>query len=327
MINGGDLMRAAAALLISFLFALPPAEAFPDKPVRIIVPFGSGGTADALARLLGPKLGSYWGQPVVVENKLGANGIIGTEAVAKSPADGYTLLIAVPDSMAINPGLHPKLPYSPLKDFAPVTLLARSYLMIMVHPNVQAGTLTEFVKLAKSKPGAIAYGSWGTGSTGHLAMEYFNLLSGTQMIHVPYKAVSTAYADLIGGQVQAVFTGPVFGVPNSKAGKVRVLAVAGPQRHPGLADVPTTTEAGMPDLIVDTWYGVVTPAGVSAEIREQLNRDFVRAIGEPEVKEKMVQGFGLNPVGTTTLEFGAILQADLAKWGDIIRRAKVTVDR
>lgn len=321
------LAAGAGALAVALAPRLATAQtaAFPSKPVRLVVPFTPGGSTDILARAIGHKLGETWNQPVVIENKPGAGGNIGVEYVAKSPADGYTLVMGHIGTFAANPALYRRLPYDPIRDFAPITLVARVPNVLVVGPAVPAKTFGEFVAYAKANPGKVFYGSGGNGSAAHLATEYFRMRTGLDLQHVPYKGTGPALADLLSGQIGVVLTGAPPLMAHLKSGKLRALAVASPQRLAVLPDVPTIAESGYPGFSAVQWYGLFAPAATPRELVARLNRDAVAALLDPLVSERLASE-GAEPVGDTPEEFGAFVKAEIELWGKVIRESGAKVD-
>jgi tripartite-type tricarboxylate transporter receptor subunit TctC len=295
-------------------------QAYPNRPVRIIVPAGTGGP-DIVARVVAAQLGLQTGQQFVVENKPGANGIIGADMVAKSPPDGYTLMV-YSSGFVINPAVHKTMPYDTEKDFVPVTnLVSSGGLFIAIHPSVPAKTLQEFVALARQPDAKLAYSSPGVGNTWHLAMEVFNSVAGTKIIHIPYKGGGPATAALAAGEVQAMVASPAPLLPHYKSGKVRVLAYTAPTRHPGAPDVPTTAEAGLPRYNVDGgWFGMFAPANTPPEVVDKLYREVRAAMENPQVRERLV-GIGVQPVGNSPAEFKKFVADELRLHAEMVRVA------
>src|SRR6266850_197609 len=278
------------ALLISLLFAAFNVSAqapdpYPSKPLRFILPFPPGGPTDILGRLIGERLASNLGQPVIVENRGGAGGNVGAEAAAKSAPDGYTIVLAAP-SLAISPSLYSKLNYDPLSDFAPISLVATVPNVIVTQPAL-ASSLEEFIALAKANPGGMNFGSGGSGTSNHLAGELFNIVTGTKLVHVPYKGVNLAMNDVLSGQIHLVVIGVPAAAAHIKAGKLRALALLAPRRAAALPEVPTVVEAGLPNFEVTTWYGILAPAGTPKAIVTRLNAELVKAMHAPELKERL----------------------------------------
>ena len=311
--------RSALALLLLFAFAVKAADSYPSKPVHLILPFPPGGGTDILGRLIGEQLTVRLGQPVVQENRGGAGGNLGAEAVARAAPDGYTLLLAAP-TLAISPTLYPKLAYDPLKDLAPIALVATVPNVMVTHPSVPARTLQEFIALAKRRPGELNFGSGGAGTSNHLGGELFNMVAGVKLVHVPYKGVNLAMQDVLAGNVQLVFIGIPAAAPHIRAGKLRALAVVAPQRSSALPDVPTAAEAGLPGFEVTTWYGVLAPAGTPRAIVERLNMELGRVMLAPELQPRLAD-MATEPRSGTPEAFAAYLREETAKWGKVIRDA------
>ena len=319
------LAALAAAVTLVTPFAQAQAPSFPKQPVTLVVPFPAGGPTDAMARVLALKLGERLGQQVVVENRGGAGGSIGAEFVARAPADGYTLLFGTNGIMAFNPSLYSKLRYDPLKDFAPISLMAITMNVLVVNPQMPARNLSELVKLAKAKPGEITYGSAGNGSTNHISGELLRTTADIQISHVPYKGSAPALVDLLGGRITMMFDTIAQQKQNIAAGKLRPLVVTGPRRSPLLPEVPTAQEAGLKDFDVRPWFGVLAPAGTPAPVIERLNREVVAVMSTDEMKERMkVDGAEAHP--TTPSEFGAMIRQDLAKWTPVVKASGITLN-
>jgi tripartite-type tricarboxylate transporter receptor subunit TctC len=301
------------------LLAVPAvADTYPSHAIRMIVPFTPGGSTDTLARQLADQLRVSLNQSVVVENRPGAGGTIGSDAVAKSPPDGYTLLF-VPGAHTINASLFPKLSYDTLKDFAPIVKIADVATMIVVNPSVPVHSVKELLALAKSRPGKINFGSAGIGTVTHMTGELFKMMSGAKLKHIPYKGSSQAMNDLLGGQVEVMFANFPGTLQHVQSGKLRAIAVNGLSRSPLLPDTPTVNESGVPGFNANTWYGVLAPAGTPRPIIDRLNREFGRALSSPEV-QKMIRAEGGDPVGGSPEEFAAFIREDMAKWADVIKR-------
>jgi tripartite-type tricarboxylate transporter receptor subunit TctC len=300
--------------------------AYPTKPIRLVVPFTPGGSTDILARAIGQELGKAWGQSVIVDNVPGAGGAIGADKVAKAPADGYTLLMGHIGTLAVNPSLYPRLPYNPVKDFAPVAGVARVPNVLVVHPSVPARNVNELVALAKARPGQLNYGSGGNGSAANLATEYFKLQTGTSMLHIPYKGTSPAVTDLMGGQIQVLFTGAPAVIGQIKAGQLRALAVSSPKRLDVLPDLPTVAEAtGIKDFEADQWYGVVAPAGTPREVVSKLNTQINLTLNSPELKARLASEGAVATPGTPEA-FGQLIVREIARWKPVITSGRVKAD-
>jgi len=313
---------AAGALL-----AAPLARAqgvFPSRPIRIIVPASPGGAADILSRTIAQKLADAWGQPVLVDNRAGAAGIIGAEAAAKAPNDGYTIMMGFAGVIAVNPSLYKTLPYDSVKDYAPVALVALSPLMLVVHPAVPANSVNELIALAKAKPGQLNFASTGSGSTQHLSAELFKSMAGINMTHIPYKGSSLAYPDLLAGNVSLMFENMLSMLPNAKSGKVRALAVTGTKRSAAMPEVPTVAES-VPGFSAVGWYGVLAPAGTDAAIVNKLSAEINRILKLPEVSERL-SSLGAEPTGSTPEEFAAHIRTEIAKWGKVVRDSGARIE-
>jgi tripartite-type tricarboxylate transporter receptor subunit TctC len=289
------------------------------------VPFTPGGSTDILARAIGQELTRAWGQSVIVDNVPGAGGAIGADKVAKAPADGYTLLMGHIGTLAVNPSLYPKLPYNPLKDFAPVAGVARVPNVLVVHPSVPAKDVRELVALAKAKPGQLNYGSGGNGSAANLATEYFKLQTGVSMVHIPYKGTAPAVTDLIGGQIQVLFTGAPAVIGHIKSGQLRALAVSSPKRLDALPDLPTVAESGYKDFEADQWYGVVAPAGTPREVISKLNVQINAALNTPELKARLSAEGAVAMPGTPEA-FGQLMAREITRWKPVITSGRVKAD-
>jgi tripartite-type tricarboxylate transporter receptor subunit TctC len=313
-----------AALAATALAGGAAAQQFPSKPVRFIVPFAPGGQSDVVARTVGQKAGERWGQPVVVENKPGAATTIGADLVAKSPADGYTILLA-PAPFVITQYAYPKLPYDSRRDFTPVTLLVTNPLVVTINPTkVAAKSFQDFVAAAKKDPGKLNYGSPGNGSLPHLATELFRLRSGIDVVHVPYKGGGPAVVDLVGGQIAFMFASPLEVMPHVKAGKLAVLGVTSSKRLGYWPEVPTVIESGYPDYEALAWFGVVAPAATPRDTVAKLSADIVAALKSPDVSERLAAQ-GAEVAGTTPEEFGQFLAREHARWSEAVKAANVTV--
>ena len=313
-------MRALVAALSLAFSSLTVAQAFPNKPIRLIAPFAPGGALDLIARGVGQKLSEIEGQPVVVENRAGASGVIGCEAVKNSPPDGYTLLLGATATHGVNPALNPNLPYDAIKDFTPISLLATIPHALVVNASFPAATVQDLVRLGKSGQ-ALNYGSAGIGTPHHLAAELFKTLTGIQAVHVPYKGSGPALADLIGGQIQFISVELTAAEPHIKSGKLRALATATAQRVPGL-QLPTVAEAGYPAFLVTSWYAIFGPAGMPADITTKLSTDLAKALAMPDLNERL-RGLGTTPVGSTPEELAAHVRAEVARWTQVVKTAGV----
>jgi len=307
-------------LLFGFFFGFANAQTgYPTKPIRFIV----GPGPDSLARLFGQKMTEAWGQPVIVEQRGGGGGTISAEAVAKAAPDGYTLLLTT-GTHAINPSVY-KTNYDMVRDFAPVTLLGSTPFVLAVHPSVPVKSVAELIKLAKEKPGTLNYGSGGSGTPPHLATELFKQMAGINMVHVPYKTIPLAITDLLGGQLQVMFTVGPAGLPQVKAGKIRGLAVSTAKRSSFAPDLPTVAESGLPGFNVFGWNGVLATAGTPRPVIEKLHTLFITAMKDASVRERMA-GFGFEPIGNTPEEFGAFVKEDIARWAKLVKETGAKVE-
>lgn len=301
------------------------AQTFPNKPVRIIVPQTPGGASDALARVVGQKLAERWGQPVVVENKPGAGGNVGTDFVAKSPADGYTLLMSYVGTQAINGSVYKSLSYEPYKDFAPVATLATVPFALVVNQNFPVKTAPELIAYAKAHPGAVNFGSAGNGSLNHLLGEMVNMNQGVKLVHVPYKGAAGALTDTIGGQIQMTFTSLPSVVGHIRGDRVRAIAVTGSKRAATFPNLPTFSEAGIAGLELSPWFGLLAPAGTPEPIVRKMNADIAELLRDREVLEKFA-GLGAEPYLTQPEQFGRILQDDIRKWSQVVKASGARID-
>ncbi len=321
--------RSVGLFAWAFLVLLTPegagAQTYPAKPVRIIVPFPPGGFADIYGRLLATRMSETFGQPVLVENRSGAGGNIGAEQLAKSPPDGYTLGIGTIGTHAVNPALYPKLPYDPVKNFAPVAFMVEAEGLLVVNADVAASDVQGLVKLAKSRPGGLNYASAGVGTTSHLAAEIFKNATQTDMTHIAYKGNVPAIQDVMGGSAQLIFASLPTVLPQVKAGRLKAIAVLGSQRSATLPDVPTVAESGVPGFEVPNWAGLFAPAGTPVAIIDKLNAETTRVLALPDLQSRMAQE-GLRPATMTPAQFGAFVKAEVVKWGAVVKRVGVTAE-
>ncbi|HET8544725.1 MAG TPA: tripartite tricarboxylate transporter substrate binding protein [Pseudolabrys sp.] len=317
-------MRAFKALLIGLMLLCPAssmAQDFPNKPIRLIVPFPPGGPNDIIARVVGQRMSEIVKQPIVIENRSGQGGVTGTDAVAKSAPDGYTIAIASAGALAISPSME-KVPYETLKDLQPITLVATVPEMLVVATSVPASNMKELVALANSQPGKLNFASSGPGSLPHLAGELFKLTAKINIVHVPYRGAAPAVNDLLAQQVQMVFLDLPVLLPQIKAGKLKPIAVGAPQRVPSAPDVPTTAEVGMPNLLTENWYGMVAPAKTPANVVAALNKAAVEAMKDPTVVEKL-SSQGAKLIGDSPEHFAAFIDSETKKWAKVIKDAGV----
>ena len=322
------MQRLLAAVWISVTVIAAPAPAlaqqYPTKPIRIVVGFAAGGPTDIGARIIGQKLTEKWGQQVIVEVRAGAGGNLAAEHVARSAPDGYTLLVPA-FAHAVNPSLHAKLPFDPVRDFAPVALFASAANMLAIHPSLPARSVNDFILFAQARPGQLTYGSAGNGTASHLAGELFNMMASTKITHVPYKGQAPASTDLIGGHITAAFPGVAFALPHSKAGRLRALAVASLKRSRYMPELPTLSEAGLKGFEVLSWYGLLAPAGTPPEIVQRLNTEINRSLQEADATERL-SSFGAEAVQISAAAFGEFIQNEIRKWAKVIKAAGVRAD-
>ena len=316
--------RIALASLVAIATSAS-AQNYPNKPIRLVVPFPPGGTTDILARQVGERLAATLGQPVVIDNRPGAAGNVGSEIVAKSAPDGYTLLLCTVSSHAINPGLYSKLPYDHIKDFAPIVLVARVPNVLEVTPSLPVNTVGDLIKLAKERPGQLNFASSGSGTSIHLSGELFKTMAGVDMVHVPYKGSAPALVDLVSGQVQLMFDNLPSSIAQIRGGKLRAIAVTSAQRAPALPDIPTIAESGLPGFEATSWFGVLAPAGTPAEIVKRLNAEIDKWLQSPEAKEKLLAQ-GAVAAGGSAEEFAAYIRAETEKWAKVIKASGAKVD-
>lgn len=317
---------AAVCLGLAFSCSVMAQDAYPNRPIRLIVGFPAGQATDVIARMAARKMQETLGQPVVVENKPGAAGIIGSELVSKAAPDGYTLLVGSSGTMAINPSLYSKLPYHPLKDFEPVTLLSTVPLFFAVNPAFPAQNVADLVRLAKAEPGKVTYGSAGSGVTGHLTMELFKHTQGIDMTHVPYKGSPAAVTDLISGQINTmVDTGPAL-LPHMRSGKVRVIAVASGKRNAAAPDVPTVAESGLGSFETPAWIGLAAPKGTPKEVIAKLNQVFVKNWRDAADVTAQLNNLGAEPAAQSPEEFSKFIQTEMDKWALAVRVSGAKVD-
>ena len=317
--------RTIAALTLAMLASGAHAQAWPAKPIKWVVPFAPGGTTDILARTIGDKLAIALGQPVIIENKPGAGGGVGADYTAKAPADGYTIMGGTISTHAINASLYKSLPYDPVKDFAPITLIARVPNMLVVNPDVPAKNVAELIALMKASPAKYTFASSGNGTSQHLSGELFKTMAGVEMQHIPYKGSPPALQDVVGGQVTMTFDNITTAWPLAKGGKLRALAVTTAKRSSVAPEVPTLAESGLAGYEVGSWQGVFAPAGTPPEIVKRLNTEIVKIIRMPDVNEKLT-ALGAEPVGNTPEEFGALVRAEVGKWADVVKKSGAKVD-
>jgi len=313
-----------AGVIAAGLAAQVLAQPYPSRPVRIISPFAPGGGNDALCRILSQRLGENLKQQVIVENRAGANGIVGTEVAARSAPDGYTIVL-IPSGHAVNVSLYKKLPFDALRDFSPITLVGSSPLVLAVHPSLPVKNVKDLIALAKARPGQLTYVSAGIGASGHLGGALFETLTNTRMLHIPYKGMALAITDLMSGQVTMTFGTSLSVVPHARSGRLRALATTGSKRSPALPDLPTVAEAGVPGYEASLWYGFVGPARLPPEIVQRLNSAIVAVLQMPEIRERLASQ-GVDPQHNTPDEFAKLLVSDVDRWAKVIQRAGVQAE-
>ncbi len=323
-------MRAVfACCTVASFCAIPAgaavAQSYPAKPVRMIVPFPAGGATDIVGRIVAQKLSETWGRQVIVDNRGGAGGTLGSDIAAKSAPDGYTLLVGTSSTHAVAPSLYSKLAYDPVRDFTPVTLLASATILLAAHPSLPAKNVRELIAIAKRQPRALSFASSGNGGISHLVGEEFKSVAGISMLHVPYKGDMPALVDLVSGQVSLMFGTAVSFLPYVKSGKLNALAVTNPQRSPIAPNVPTVAESGLPGFEALQWFGIFTPAGTSKEIVAKLQGDIVKILRLPDVRERM-SALGADVVGNTPEQFAAFQKADAAKWAKVVKASGAKID-
>ncbi len=306
-----------AALALALAASLAQAQ-YPNKPLRFIVPYAAGGPGDILARQLSPKLSELLGQPVLIDNRPGAGSIIGTEAAAKAAPDGYTLYLSTDGPISINPSLYPKLPYDPVRDFTPVTLLVTARQVLAVNPSVPVKSVAELIALARAQRGRLNYASFGSGGLSHLAAELFKGMTGTEMTHIPFTGTAQALQALIAGEVQVMFVGEPGALPHVKAGRLRALASSGPRRSSLFPDIPTVAEAGVAGYDVQGLFGLMLPARAPRDIVARLNAEAAKTLADPEVL-KRIRAMGFEPQPDTPEAFGALIESEIAKWTKVVR--------
>ncbi|MEO8442049.1 MAG: tripartite tricarboxylate transporter substrate binding protein [Betaproteobacteria bacterium] len=316
---------ALAALFVSAAGAAIAQTNYPAKAIRYIVPFPAGGPLDIVARAIGQELTKSWGQPVIVDNRPGAGGNIGADLVAKAPPDGYTILMGAVSTHAINVALYSKLPYDPVRDFAPVTLITSVPNVLVVHPSLPVKNVKDLIALAKSRPGQLNFASGSTGSAGHLAGELFDSMAGVQMTHIPYKGAAPAVIDLVAGHVSLMFDNLASALPNIKAARVRAIAVTTPKRSPLLPEIPTISESGLRGFDISTWFGIFAPAGTPPDVVTKLNGEIVRILHTNDMRELLAL-LGAEPIGNKPAEFAAFIKTEIPKYAKVVKASGAKVD-
>lgn len=317
--------RAACLLAALLASGNALAQSFPSKPMRVVVPFPAGGPTDIVTRLIAVKITEITGQQTVVENRGGANGLIGVDLVAKSPPDGLTMVMTTASPVAISPAVYPKMPFDPVRDLAAVTLATTTPELLVVHPSVPAKSMKELIVLAKAKPGQLNIGSTGSGSLPHLAMELLKVAAKVDLVHVPYNGAAPAVTALVGGQVHGMFADLPVLLPYVQSGRLRALGMASPKRASLLPDLPTMGEQGLPGVQAVNWYGVLVPAATPREIVARLNEIYVKALSDSALREKLVAR-GADPVGSAPGQFSAYLKDDIARWAKLASSTTIKVD-
>jgi tripartite-type tricarboxylate transporter receptor subunit TctC len=321
ILRGGFLLLAGAAFAVN---AQTTAPDYPVKFVRFIVPYAPGGSSDVLARTLGQKLGAALGQTFVIDNRPGAGSMVGTDIAAKATPDGYTIILSdMPHT--INPSIYAKVPYDPIKDFAPITVIGVSPMFLFVNPSVKAQNVKEFIALAKAQPGKLAIASGGTGATTHLMAELLQSHAGIQLTHVPYKGAGPALTDVVAGQIPATFTSMATAAPFAQSGRLRILGVTSAKRLPAFPDVATFEESGVAGMVVEHWWGVMAPAGVPTPVVEKLHREIVNAVNAPDVRERFA-ALAVEPRTNTPQQFHMLLETDVKRWAQVVRDAGIKIE-
>lgn len=317
----------ACGMALPFLLGVPAHSAedgakYPSKAIRFIVPFPPGGGNDTIARLVGQQMAASFGQQVTIDNRPGAAGALGAQIAATSPADGYTIFLAGVGSHGLNPNLTKKPLYDPVKDFDAISLIASAPLLVVVHPSLPVKSVKDLIALAKTKPGSINYASNGTGGSSHMAVELFDMMAGTKMMHIPYKGLAPALTELMSGEVQVMFSSAVAMLPQVKAGRLRAIAMTGSKRSAAIPDVPTVAETGLKGYETGSWYGVAAPVGTPKYAIDKLSTEIIRITKSPQVTNKLVEE-AVIPVGSTPAEFSAYIKSEIARWGKVIKQAKI----
>ncbi|HKQ27852.1 MAG TPA: tripartite tricarboxylate transporter substrate binding protein [Burkholderiales bacterium] len=301
------------------------AQPYPSKPIRVIVPAPPASAPDFLSRLLAPKLGDLWGQPLVIENVLGAGGNIGTDRVAKAPADGYTLLFNTIGPIGVNVSMYTNLPFDPVKDFAPITLVAKVPNILVVHPSVPVKSVRELIAYAKQNPGKLRYGSPGSGTSNHLSAELLKLMAGIDLLHIPYKSSAQMTTDILGGQVEVVFHNAPVLLPHVKSGALRGLGITSTARNPSAPELPPIAEAGVPGFEVTAWFGFMAPASTPPAVINKIHNDVVRVLALQDVHDRMLTQ-AAEPIGSTPQEYAAFINAEIAKWAKVVKQSGAKVE-
>ena len=314
-----------AGMVLAGVTLAVSAQEYPTKAIRIIVPFGPGGTTDILARVIGDRLGERWAQQVLIDNRPGAGGNIAAELTARAAPDGYTLFLGSMGTQSVNVSIYPKLAFDPVKDFAPISLVANSANLLLIHPSIPASTVKELIQLAKAKPDRFSYSTSGSGSFNHLSAELFNLMAGTRMVHIPYKSGSQALTAVVSGEADVLFQTIPAALPFLESRRLKALAVCTTERHPLFPRLPTANESGLPGFEISTWYGILAPAATPKNIVATLNDALVQIIKSPASHKRLLD-LGVDPVFNTPEQFSALVRADLVKWAKVAKTASIRVN-
>lgn len=313
------------AMLAACIALSAHAQEYPVKPLRLIVPFGPGGTTDILARVIGDRLGERWGQQVLIDNRPGAGGNIAAEMTARAAPDGYTIFLGSMGTQSINVSIYPRLAFDPLKDFAPVSLVSNSANLLIVHPSIPVTSVRQLIQLARAKPERFSYSTSGSGSFNHMSAELFNLMAGTKMVHIPYKSGGQALLAVVSGEADLLFQTMPAAIPFVESGRLKALAVCTIERHPLFPRLPTANESGLPGFDISTWYGILAPAATPKEIVAKLNEALVQIIKSPATNKRLLD-LGVDPVTNTPEQFAALVRADLVKWAKVAKAANIKVN-
>ncbi len=322
---GPDAMRAVMAIVLCAVVPATEAQVFPVKPIRLVVPYAPGGGTDIVARLVAQLASAGLKQPVVIENRSGAGGIVGTELVAKAPPDGYTIVIGTTGPLAINPSMYASLPYDALRDFEPISFIAAAPHMFVVHPSLPVRSVKEMIGLARARPGSLTFSSGGNGGSNHLSAEMFNVMANVRTVHLAYRGAGPAVVAVVSGEATFAFLDVLATMPHVKTGRLRALAVTGSKRMAIAAEIPTVAEGGLPGYVSGVWYGILAPARTPAPIVARLNQEIVRAVNAPEVRERIVVEGG-EVIGSSADEFRGIIKSEMARWAQVVRNAGVRAD-
>jgi tripartite-type tricarboxylate transporter receptor subunit TctC len=314
-----------AGLVAGMFSAVAMAQDFPVKPIRLIVPFGAGGTTDILARVVGDRLSERWGQQVLIDNRPGAGGNIAAELAARAAPDGYTIFLGSMGTQSMNVSIYSKLPFDPVNDFAPISLVSNSANLLLIHPSIPATSVRELIQLAKAKPDRFSYSTSGAGSFNHMSAELFNLMAGTKMVHIPYKSGAQTVTAVVSGEADLVFQTIPAALPLVEARRLKALAVCTLQRHPLFPQLPTANESGLPGFTISSWYGILAPAATPKAIVTALNEALVQIIKSPAASKRLLE-LGVDPVSNTPEQFAALVRADIVKWAKVAKAANIKVN-